>query len=155
MKHTHLVPVAALLLVVPTFAQQSTMPDPQMKAVLDQLTSLGGKPIESLARGRAPAADTRRCRGKCEPQDLRRRNPRVFWHGCGRGQSEGSSAARSSRLDRSACEVNNVHSRNQFYEHIPKSKQHPDTSAICRRTRHWSGRGCRRPSIWSGEHESH
>ncbi len=49
MKHTHLVPLAALLIAVPAFAQQSAMPDPQMKAELDQLTSLGCKPIESLS----------------------------------------------------------------------------------------------------------
>ena len=45
-------------------AQQGAAPDPQMKAVLDELATLGGKPVETLspveARKQPSPADARR-----------------------------------------------------------------------------------------------
>jgi len=38
-----------LAFVLPAYPQQSAPPDPQMKAVLDELATLGGKPIETLS----------------------------------------------------------------------------------------------------------
>ena len=39
---------SALIISIPAWAQQSAQPDPQMKAVLDKLASLNGKPIPEL-----------------------------------------------------------------------------------------------------------
>jgi acetyl esterase len=43
--------VIALAVALPAFAQDTSTPQPnaQMKAVLDQLAALGGKPIETLS----------------------------------------------------------------------------------------------------------
>jgi len=38
-----------LAFALPAYAQQGALPDPQMKAVLDELATLGGKPIETLS----------------------------------------------------------------------------------------------------------
>ncbi len=46
--HLALAAASLLTLCLTTHAQQGAPPDPQMKAVLDELAALGGKPIETL-----------------------------------------------------------------------------------------------------------
>ncbi len=55
MKNLILSTFAAALFAAPhfTYAQQGAAPDPQMKAVLDELTALGGKPTETLSPAEA------------------------------------------------------------------------------------------------------
>ncbi|MDB6175337.1 MAG: Alpha/beta hydrolase [Chthoniobacteraceae bacterium] len=53
MNPKYILTAAIFALALPAMAQQGAPPDPQMKAVLDELAALGGKPIETLSPDKA------------------------------------------------------------------------------------------------------